>query len=350
MNIHEKYIKRCIELAKNGLGFTYPNPLVGSVIVLNDKIIGEGWHQKAGEPHAEVNAINAVKDKSLLKAATIYVNLEPCSHYGKTPPCANLIVENGIKKVVIGSVDANSKVSGKGILHLQNNGCSVIVGVLEQECLNLNKRFFTFHNKKRPFIILKWAETQDGFIDKLRDSNSENSPNWISNTYSQQFVHKMRAEEQAVLVGTTTALNDNPKLNTRNWFGLNPVRIVLDKSLKIPFHYNLYDGSLKTIVFTENEAGKSTNENTFFERIDFGRNLIKEICKVLFTHEIQSVIVEGGAQTLQAFIDDNLWDEAYVFVGNTKFENGVKAPQLKKAPNEIKKISTDTLRIYVNDV
>lgn len=338
-----------MELAKNGLGFTYPNPLVGSVIVLNDKIIGEGWHQKAGEPHAEVNAINSVKDKSLLKDATIYVNLEPCSHYGKTPPCANLIVEKDIKKVVIGSVDSNSKVGGKGILHLQNNGCSVIVGVLEQECLNLNKRFFTFHNKKRPFIVLKWAETQNGFIDKLRDSTSESSPNWISNIYSQQFVHKMRAEEQSVLVGTNTALNDNPKLNTRNWFGLNPVRIVLDKTLKIPSHYNFYDGSLKTIVITEKIPAKSLNDNTCFEQIDFNEKLPKQICDVLYEHEIQSVIIEGGAQTLQTFIDDNLWDEAYVFVGNTKFENGIKAPELKKAPNELRKISDDTLNIYVNN-
>ena len=350
MNIHEKYINRCIELAKNGLGCTYPNPLVGSVIVLNDKIIGEGWHQKAGEPHAEVNAINSVKDKSFLKEATIYVNLEPCSHYGKTPPCANLIVENGIKKVVVGSIDANSKVSGKGVLHLQNNGCDVIVGILENECLNLNKRFFTYHNKKRPFIILKWAETEDGFIDKLRDSTSESSPNWISNTYSQQLVHKMRAEEQSVLVGTTTALNDNPKLNTRNWFGSNPVRIVLDKRLKIPSHYNLYDGSLKTIVLTVKAPDKNINHNTCFEQIDFNENLPKQICDVLYQHEIQSVIIEGGAQILQTFIDDNLWDEAYVFVGNTKFENGLKAPELKKSPNEVKRISTDTLHIYVNQV
>lgn len=336
-------------MAKNGLGATYPNPLVGSVIVLNDKIIGEGWHQKAGEPHAEVNAINSVKDKSLLKQATIYVNLEPCSHYGKTPPCANLIVENGIKKVVIGSVDSNSKVSGKGILHLQNNDCDVIVGVLEQECLNLNKRFFTFHNKKRPFIILKWAETQDGFIDKLRNENSENLPNWISNAYSQQLVHKMRAEEQAILVGTNTALNDNPKLNARNWFGLNPIRIVLDKSLKIPFHYNLYDGSVKTIILTEKVPEESPYKNTHFEKIDFSKKLSKQICDALYKNEIQSLIIEGGTKILQTFIDENLWDEANVFVGNTTFENGLKAPKLKKVPNEIKKISEDTLKIYVND-
>ncbi|MHB1105304.1 MAG: RibD family protein, partial [Lutibacter sp.] len=209
-------------------------------------------------------------------------------------------------------------------------------------------RFFTYHNKKRPFIFLKWAETPDGFIDELRDSTSEKSPNWISNTYSQQLVHKMRAEEQAILVGTNTALNDNPKLNARNWFGLDPVRIVLDKSLKIPSHYHLMDGSVKTIVITEKTPDKSVNVNTYFEQINFSNNLAEQICAILYHHEIQSVIIEGGAQTLQTFIAENLWDEAFVFVGNTKFENGLKAPELKKAPNEIRKISEDALKIYVN--
>jgi len=348
VNIHEKYIKRCIELAKNGLGKTYPNPMVGSVIVLNDSIIGEGWHKKAGEPHAEVNAINSVSDKSLLKDATIYVSLEPCSHYGKTPPCANLIVENGIRNVVIGIIDKNSIVIGRGVKHLQNNGCNVIVGVLEQECKELNKRFFTFHTKKRPFIILKWAETADGFIDKLRDEDSEKSPNWISNTYSQQFAHKMRAEESAILVGTTTALNDNPTLNVRSWDGDNPIRIVLDRTLKIPSNYNLFDESLQTIVFTEKQFKKSTYNNVQFEVINFSENLPKQICDVLFKYEIQSVIIEGGLKTLQSFIDVNLWDEAFVFVGETTFKTGLEAPKLKKAPIEIKKISTDVLKIYKN--
>jgi len=348
VNIHEKYIKRCIELAKNGLGKTYPNPMVGSVIVLNDSIIGEGWHKKAGEPHAEVNAINSVNDKSLLKDATIYVSLEPCSHYGKTPPCANLIVENGIRNVVIGIIDENSIVSGRGVKHLQNNGCNVIVGVLEHECKELNKRFFTFHTKKRPFIILKWAETADGFIDKLRDEDSENLPNWISNTYSQQFVHKMRAEEQSILVGTTTALNDNPTLNVRSWVGDNPIRIVLDRTLKIPSNYNLFDESLQTIVFTEKQFKKSNYNNVQFEVINFSKNLPKQICDVLFKYEIQSVIIEGGSRTLQSFIDTNLWDETFVFVGETIFKTGLEAPKLKKAPISIQKISTDALKIYKN--
>jgi len=348
VNIHEKYIKRCIELAKNGLGKTYPNPMVGSVIVLNDSIIGEGWHKKAGEPHAEVNAINSVSDKSLLKDATIYVSLEPCSHYGKTPPCANLIVENGIRNVVIGVIDENSIVSGRGVKHLQNNGCNVVVGILEKECKELNKRFFTFHIKKRPFIILKWAETADGFIDKSRDENSDKSPNWISNTYSQQFAHKMRAEESAILVGTTTALNDNPTLNVRSWGGDNPIRIVLDRTLKIPSNYNLFDKSIQTIVFTERQFMENTYNNVQFEVINFSENLPKQICDVLFKYKIQSVIIEGGSKTLQSFIDANLWDEAFVFVGETTFKTGLEAPKLKKAPIEIKKISTDVLKFFKN--
>lgn len=346
MNIHEKYIKRCIELAKNGLGKTYPNPMVGSVIVLNNEIIGEGWHQKAGEPHAEVNAINSVKNKSLLKDSTIYVSLEPCSHWGKTPPCANLIVENGLKNVVIGTVDSNSLVSGKGIEHLKKNGCNVIVGVLENECNQLNKRFFTFHNKKRPYIILKWAETADGFIDKIRGVNSKNTPNWISNSYSQQLVHKLRADEQAVLVGTTTALNDNPALNVRSWYGENPVRVVLDRNLKIPSTYNLFDKSIKTIILTDKEA--ESGESLVFEKIDFTQNVPEQICKILYEYELQSVIIEGGFQTLQSFIDENLWDEAFVFVGDVEFKQGLKAPKIEKEPVEVKKVLMDTLSIYRN--
>jgi diaminohydroxyphosphoribosylaminopyrimidine deaminase/5-amino-6-(5-phosphoribosylamino)uracil reductase len=316
--------------------------------VLNDTIIGEGWHKKAGEPHAEVKAINSVKDKSLLKNATIYVSLEPCSHFGKTPPCANLIVENGIKKVVIGVIDSNSKVSGMGAKHLIENGCDVIIGVLENECYTLNKRFFTFHNKKRPFIILKWAETKDGYLDKLRTKTSENSPNWISNEYSKQFVHKMRAEEQAILVGTTTALNDNPSLTVRNWTGTNPIRVVIDKVSKIPKKYNLLSDGIKTIVFSEVKHIIDGYGNVIFERINFSENLPQQICDVLFMYEIQSVIIEGGKQTLQSFIDANLWDEAFVFVGDVEFENGLKAPELNKAPFKITPFLNDVLKIYRN--
>ena len=349
MNIHEKYIYRCIELSKNGLGKTYPNPLVGSVIVVNDKIIGEGWHEKAGGPHAEVNAINSVKDKSLLKEATIYVNLEPCSHYGKTPPCANLIIESGLKKVVIGVIDSNSKVSGRGVAHLKNNGCSVVVGVLENVCLKLNKRFFVFHNKKRPFIILKWAETIDGFIDKIRTEDSNRAPNWISNKYSQQFAHKMRATEQAILVGTTTALNDNPSLRVIGWKGSNPLRLVLDRTLKIPSDYQLMQGIEKTIVFTEKNDSKNFNSIVELVEIDFNGNIPLQICEFLYKREIQSVIIEGGAQTLQSFIDVNLWDEANVFIGDKRFGKGLKSPKMKNNPIKTLKKSNDLLKIYKND-
>ena len=322
--------------------------MVGSVIVLNDVIIGEGWHKKAGEPHAEVHAINSVKDKSLLKDATIYVSLEPCSHFGKTPPCSNLIVANGIKNVVIGIVDSNSKVSGRGVQYLKNNGCNVIVGVLEDECYKLNKRFFTYHNKKRPFIILKWAATKDGFIDKLRDKTSEISPNWITNVYSQQYVHKMRAEEQAILVGTTTALNDNPTLNVRSWTGNNPVRIVLDRISKIPKDYNLLSDGIKTIVFSEVQHANISYKNVTFEGIDFNKNVPEQICEILYKYEIQSVIIEGGKQTLQSFIDANLWDEAFIFEGNTTFEKGLQAPKLKAKLIETKKFLDDVLNVYTN--
>ncbi len=339
-------MNRCIQLAKNGLGITYPNPMVGCVIVVDDVVIGEGWHRKAGEAHAEVNAINAVKDKKLLKKATIYVSLEPCSHYGKTPPCSNLIVHSGIKKVVIGSIDTNSLVSGKGVAYLKNNSCNVIVGILEQACKALNKRFFTFHEKKRPFIILKWAETKDGFIDKIRTQDSDNIPNWISNSYSQQLVHKMRAVEEAILVGTNTVLNDNPSLTARKWFGKNPVRVVIDKKLKTEISSNLLDGSIKTILFTE--KNQKNTDNIFYERIDFDKNVPKQICDVLYKYEIQSVIIEGGAFTLQSFIATNLWDEAYVFKGEVVFKEGLKAPKLKRKPVEIRSIIKDTLCIYKN--
>jgi len=317
---------RCIDLAKNGLGSTYPNPLVGCVVVYKDKIIGEGWHQKAGEAHAEVKAINSVKDKSLLSKSTIYVNLEPCSHWGKTPPCADLIVKMKIKNVVIGTVDFNDKVHGKGILHLQKNGCKVKVGVLEKECRELNKRFFTFHQKNRPYIMLKWAETKDGFIFSER-TNKNKKPIWISNTYSLQLVHKWRTEEQAILVGTNTAIIDNPKLNARNYFGKSPIRIMIDRELKIPKDFNLYNGELETIIFTEKDKS-SEIKKLIFQKINFSKNLVKQICDVLYEKDIQSIIIEGGTKTLQSFIDENIWDEARVFVGDSFFKTGLKSPDL----------------------
>ncbi|KAF2330124.1 bifunctional diaminohydroxyphosphoribosylaminopyrimidine deaminase/5-amino-6-(5-phosphoribosylamino)uracil reductase RibD [Flavobacterium nitrogenifigens] len=342
MNIHEKYIKRCIELAQNGLGTTYPNPMVGSVIVYEDKIIGEGWHKKAGEPHAEVNAVNSVKDKSLLKKATIYVSLEPCSHFGKTPPCCDLIIANEIPNVVVGTVDPNEKVAGKGILKLIEAGANVTVGVLEDECNELNKRFFTFHEKKKPYIILKWAESQDEFLAPEKTIDQDRKPIWITNQYSRQLVHKWRTEEQAILVGTQTVVDDNPKLNARDWDGNNPKRIVLDRNNRIDKDSFIFDDSVRTIIFSS-EAEKSSKENTQFETIDFNKNIVPQILDVLYQNQIQSVIIEGGRQTLQSFIDENLWDEARIFIGKTSFEKGTKAPEISRKSTIKTNILSDEL-------
>jgi len=346
---HEFYLQRCIQLAKNAIGKTYPNPLVGSVIVYNDQIIGEGWHQKAGEAHAEVNAINSVKNKSLLKKSTIYVSLEPCSHFGKTPPCSDLIIAHKIKRVVIGTIDPFAKVQGRGIQKLMASGCDVILGVLEEESQQLNKRFFTFHQHQRPYIILKWAQTKDGFL--APETQKDREPVWITNSSSKQLVHKWRSEEQSILVGTETAIKDNPKLNTRLWEGKSPVRVVLDRSLRIPQDSYLFDNSIKTIVITDlnTEIPSSLNkENIDVEEVDFSLNLAEEICKVLYRHELQSVIIEGGKQTLQTFIDANLWDEARVFTGNSFFKTGIKAPTLTGKLIEKQEIATDLLEIYKN--
>jgi diaminohydroxyphosphoribosylaminopyrimidine deaminase / 5-amino-6-(5-phosphoribosylamino)uracil reductase len=345
VKIHEKYIQRCIELAKNGLGTTYPNPMVGSVIVHNDVIIGEGWHKKAGEPHAEVNAINSVKDKSLLQKATIYVSLEPCSHFGKTPPCCDLIIKNKIPNVIIGSVDPNIKVAGNGIKKLIEAGANVTVGVLETECYDLNKRFFTFHQKKRPYIILKWAETKDGFIAPIE--KLEQKPVWITNPYSRQLVHKWRTEEQSILVGTQTVIDDNPKLNARDWYGNNPIRLVIDQNNRITKNSHIFDNQTKTIIFSKIKT-EIAEENTIFEVIDFEQNIAQQIIVILYKYQIQSVIIEGGKQTLQTFIDANLWDEARIFVGNSRFNIGTKAPKLVLKDFERHIIDTDELLISKN--
>lgn len=317
------YMQRCIELAKNGLGTTYPNPMVGSVIVYEGKIIGEGWHQKAGMPHAEVHAINSVKDKTLLAKSTLYVSLEPCSHFGKTPPCSDLIIKHKIPKVVVGTIDPNEKVAGKGIEKLQKAGVDVTVGVIEKKCMALNKRFFTYHNLKRPFIILKWAESSDGFL--APEQKKEKKPVWITHVYSRQLVHKWRTEEGAILVGTTTVLEDNPQLNSRDWFGKNPIRIVIDRLGKISSDFEVKNKLQKTIVFTEQE-NSSSDENLIYEKCIFDSQLTTKIMYFLFQKGIQSVIIEGGQKTLQMFIDNDLWDEARIFKGKNIFIKGKKAP------------------------
>ncbi|MCG8813481.1 bifunctional diaminohydroxyphosphoribosylaminopyrimidine deaminase/5-amino-6-(5-phosphoribosylamino)uracil reductase RibD [Tenacibaculum finnmarkense] len=350
MTENEKYIKRCLQLAKNGIGTARPNPSVGAVIVYKNTIIGEGFTSAYGANHAEVNAINSVKDKTLLKEATIYVTLEPCAHFGKTPPCADLIVKHQIAKVVIGCVDTNSLVAGKGIERLQNAGINVTVGVLEDECKKHHKRFFTVQNKKRPYIVLKWAETADGFIAPLKRDAQQ--PVWISNSYSQQLVHKIRSQEQAILVGTNTVIADNPSLDVRHWAGNNPVRVVLDKNLRIPSNLTVFDEKVKTLVLVDKatKINKVKEQVEVLEKIDFSSRVAEQICSVLQKHQIQSVLIEGGAQTLQTFIDANLWDEAQVFVGETSFKNGVEAPRLSAEKILLKKqnIASDVLRIFEN--
>lgn len=339
-------MRRCIQLAKNGLGTTYPNPLVGSVVVYQDQIIGEGWHYKAGLPHAEVNAIRSVQDKTRLKEATIYVNLEPCSHIGKTPPCSDLIIQSGIKNVVIGNLDSNPQVAGRGIKKLIDAGCTVTTGILEAECAALNKRFFTFHQKKRPFILLKWAQTRDGFIAPTSERRKEAKPVWITNTYSRQVVHKMRGQEMAILVGTNTAQQDNPSLTTRSWAGNNPTRIVIDRKLKLDKELSIFNTEAETIVITE-EIENSTN-HLQYETIDFSGEIASQICDVLYKNNIQSVIIEGGSKTLQTFIDENLWDEAFIFSGPVNFGDGISAPALKGRFIFEEFIRSDSLYLYKN--
>ena len=338
-------MKRCLELAQKGLGTTRPNPSVGAVIVVDKQIIGEGFTKPYGQSHAEVNAIASVSNRKLLEKATMYVSLEPCSHYGKTPPCSLLIIQSKIPRVVIGCLDTNSLVSGRGIQMLQDAGCEVITGILETECREQHKRFFTYHEKKRPYIILKWAQSIDGFIAPKQ--KEERRPIWISNHISRQLVHQLRAQEHAILVGTHTAIEDNPKLNVRLWAGANPVRVVIDKDLIIPKDSNVYDQSVKTIFLTKLE--RENKNNLIFETIKFSKASAEEICDALYKYHIQSVLIEGGTRTLQSFIDENLWDKAKVFTGNIELETGVEAPIIAKKVSAIAKIGNDLLQTYRND-
>lgn len=319
MSSDQLYMYRALQLAKIGRVNAMPNPSVGAVIVCNDVIIGEGHTSPYGGSHAEVNAINSVKNQELLKESTLYVTLEPCSHFGKTPPCAHLIIEKKIAKVVIGCIDPFVEVSGKGIQLLKENGIEVITGVLEKECQQSHQRFFTFHLKKRPFIILKWAQSADGFIAPL--TKDENKPVWLSNAYSRQLTHKWRSEEMAILVGKQTVLDDNPSLTTRDWQGKKPIRLFIDTQNEIDDSYQILNQEAPTYRFTKI---KKTVKDQF---IPF-ENTVQEICDFCYQNNIQSVIVEGGRQTLQSFIDAGIWDEARVFETSVIIEQGISAPVL----------------------
>jgi diaminohydroxyphosphoribosylaminopyrimidine deaminase/5-amino-6-(5-phosphoribosylamino)uracil reductase len=323
LSIDEQYMSRCIELAKLAAGHVAPNPMVGAVLVYEDKIIGEGYHKKYGEPHAEVNCINSVlaENKALIEKSTIYVSLEPCSHYGKTPPCVDLIIKNKIKKIVIGCKDIYKEVAGKGIEKLKNAGAEVILDVLENECKDLNKRFFTFHQKNCPYIILKWAQSANEKIGSLSGERI-----LISNDYSNRLVHKWRSEEAAILAGTNTALKDNPSLTTRLWEGKNPVRIVIDKENNLPSTLEVFNHEANTIIF--NLYKDSFENNLQFIKLE-DSDLLEQILHSLFELNIQSVLVEGGSKTLQSFIDAGLWDEARVITNEEMMiENGLAAPEL----------------------
>ena len=339
------YMQRCLQLASISGGNVAPNPMVGAVLVVGDKIIGEGFHRKYGQPHAEPNAINSVKDKALLKSATLYVNLEPCSHYGKTPPCAHLIVKCGIPRVVIGTLDPNPKVSGRGVKILQNAGIDVTVGILEEDCNELNKRFFIFQREKRPYILLKWAQTNDGFMDNFRISKEQN-PLQISNELTRQLTHKMRSENQAILVSTNTVILDNPSLTVRYWTGKNPIRIALDRQGRIPDGYTLLNGQQPTLIFTENLKPNTDNLRFIYHKFD--ENSLLNLLNALFENLIHSVLVEGGSKLLHSFIEAGYWDEAHVEISDQQIGEGVKAPVLSQIPDSITEIYTHKILRFKN--
>ena len=371
----ELYMMRCLQLAAMAEGQTSPNPMVGAVIVHDGKIIGEGYHHRAGEPHAEPNAIASVRDEALLKEATMYVSLEPCSHWGKTPPCADLIVRKGLKRVVIATFDPNPKVAGRGVKILQDAGIEVTVGVMEKEARWLNRRFMTVQEKRRPYVILKWAETEDGIIDVCRDSlykplsPTDSSPNLgehlkcgpikISNSVTKTLNHQVRVEEDAIMVATKTALLDDPHLTVTKWTGKNPVRVLLDRSLRVPMDYRIFDDAARTIVFTNAQyadhsvlrtpllkQGRNIGDNVEFVGIDFEGDVVRAVMDELYKRGVMSIIIEGGAQWLQTVIDSGLWDEARVERGPHSIQcimhnaqctieeaqklsqNGVKAPKI----------------------
>jgi len=350
VKIHEKYLLRCLQIAENGLGSTAPNPMVGAVITYEDQIIGEGFTSPFGGAHAEVRAIDAVTDKSLLKKATLYVTLEPCCHFGKTPPCTEKILAAGIPKIVIGLKDPHEKVGGKGIAILRSAGCEVVTGILKRSCEEHHRRFLTFHTKKRPFIILKWAQSADGFMapdPSKRKSSPE--PYWISSPISRQLVHKWRSEEAGILVGTQTALKDNPRLDTRLWKGSSPVRILIDRGLRVPDHFHIFGPGAKTMVICDKKNIPQDFENILYHEVSEDLPLIPQLLRTLWQADIQSLIVEGGARTLEHFIHSGSWDEARIISSPQALKQGLTAPKIVMEPTTIYKSGPDKVRILRND-
>ncbi len=331
------FMQRALELAERGKGQVRPNPLVGCVIVHNEKIIGEGYHQQYGGPHAEVHALASVVKPALLPYSTVYVSLEPCSHRGKTPPCANLLIEKGIKSVVVATLDPNPLVAGKGVQLLQDAGIEVAVGLLEQEARWQNRRFFCQQEKYRPYLILKWAQTQDGFLARENFDSK-----WISGTQSRQLVHQWRGEEQAILVGKNTALHDNPRLDVREWTGSNPIRIVLDSKLELPANLQVFDQQIPTLCY--NTLKNETLPN--LEWVKLPELSLEALLSDLQRRNIQSVLIEGGSHILQQFLAAGLWDEARVFTSPITFEHGIAAPTFTQVPAESYAVGEDQLDLY----
>lgn len=348
MTDDEKFMQRCLQLALNGKGYTKSNPLVGAVVVCRGKIIGEGFHQQYGKAHAEVNAINNVKDKSLLKESTLYVSLEPCSHYGKTPPCSKLIIDCQIPSVIVATLDPYPEVSGKGVKMLSEAGIKVITGVLQDEAQYLNRDFFTAQIQKRPYIYLKWAETRDGFLDRKRTEGQLVCPTPISNPLTKVLVHKLRSEVSAIMVATNTAINDNPSLTTRYWYGNNPIRIILDRQRRIPSHYQLFSDDVETFIFTEEVEREECGKNTHFIPLNFDSEMFISLFKILNDKKITSVLVEGGSSLLNSFICAGVWDEAYVEVADCLFKDGIKAPQIGGVLISERKIGESYTRHLMN--
>jgi diaminohydroxyphosphoribosylaminopyrimidine deaminase / 5-amino-6-(5-phosphoribosylamino)uracil reductase len=350
---HTLYMHRCLELARLGAGHVAPNPMVGAVLVYKDRIIGEGWHQQYGHAHAEVNCIASVKeeDRALIASSTMYVSLEPCAHYGKTPPCADLIIRHKIPHVVIGCRDPFSKVDGKGIEKLLAAGIKVETGILEAEAKELNKRFFTFHTLHRPYVILKWAQTADGFMARATNDAIHNNGNGkhdrllISNEVTNRLVHRWRSEEASILVGTNTALQDNPALTNRLWDGPSPVRLVVDMDLRLPVALHLFDRSQRTIVF--NTIKETEEDGLRYYRVTRDVSLVPQVMNALYQLQLQSVLVEGGAALLQSFIVEDCWDEARVIINKTlTIQNGLPAPVIHTNVTGTTQLVNDEIVFY----
>jgi len=335
-------MKFALQLAEKGRGNVAPNPMVGCVIICNDKIIAEGYHQQYGGPHAEVNAINSLPADFDFSDCTLYVNLEPCSHYGKTPPCSDLIISKKFKRVVVGNLDTNPLVAGKGIQKLKDAGIEVSSGVINSEARELNKRFFWFHEKKQPYVILKWAETKDGFISR-EPLPLNKDDNWITGAESKKLVHQWRAEEQAIMVGTNTVIVDDPELTTRLVDGNNPIRIVIDKELKLPPTSKVFSTNSQVIVVTDKDV--ADEGNITYCKINFDKDFITSLLNALFELSIQSIIIEGGSKLLNSFIEAGAWNEARIFVGEKEFEKGIKAPVFDKSSAETSTVGPDKLYI-----